>query len=73
MTQAEDRAHRIGQEAKQLNIKIMHLPGSIDELLIRIIMKKSETVSLMVDGQLKPYSFNWAVLVGAQIHLASNS
>jgi SWI/SNF-related matrix-associated actin-dependent regulator of chromatin subfamily A-like protein 1 len=51
MTQAEDRAHRIGQQ-NSVNIYYMHGPDTVDDLIFQILAEKSEVVSDALDGKI---------------------
>ncbi len=50
LSQAEDRAHRIGQ-ASSVNIHYLHLRGSVDDLIWRLLQRKLTAVGEMLDGQ----------------------
>lgn len=54
MTQAEDRAHRIGQQ-NSVNIYYMHGPETIDDILYQILADKSQVVSDALDGKISEY------------------
>ena len=50
MLQAEDRAHRIGQEANHVNIIYLFGQNTLDEILYPMIMEKNSIVSNTLDG-----------------------
>ena len=54
MTQAEDRAHRIGQQ-NSVNIYYMHGPETVDDLIFSILSEKSQVVSDALDGKISEY------------------
>lgn len=49
MHQAEDRAHRIGQK-NSVNIYYMHGPGTLDDLIFKILQDKALVTSGITDG-----------------------
>lgn len=49
--QAEDRVHRIGQEAESINIWYLLTTGSIEENIIELIDKKRQVLSEVLDGK----------------------
>ena len=50
MIQAEDRAHRIGQEHECVNIHYLYGPDTIDEVLFKILNKKQNIFSNTLDN-----------------------
>ena len=54
MTQAEDRAHRIGQQ-NAVNIYYMHGPDTLDDMIFQILSEKSQVVSDALDGKISEY------------------
>ena len=59
MTQAEDRAHRIGQQ-NSVNIYYMHGQETVDDLIFQILSVKSQVVSDALDGKLSEYHIRQA-------------
>lgn len=57
MTQAEDRAHRIGQQ-NCVNIYYLHGPETVDDLILDLLREKSYVVSGAIDGQRPDYKIN---------------
>jgi SNF2 family DNA or RNA helicase len=55
MLQAEDRAHRIGQE-KTVNIHYLSAENTIDEQAIDLLTKKTKILNGVIDG--KPYQYD---------------
>jgi len=51
MQQAEDRAHRIGQEHKCVNVHYLFGKDTIDELILRNIDEKHKIVTTTVDDK----------------------
>lgn len=51
MHQAEDRAHRIGQEHKCVNVHYLYGKGTVDEIIMKKIDNKYKIVSNAVDNQ----------------------
>jgi Helicase conserved C-terminal domain len=49
MTQAEDRAHRIGQ-LESILVEILVLAGSLDEKMMRFVTEKQAVADLMLDS-----------------------
>jgi len=49
MTQAEDRAHRISQQ-NCVNVYYLYGPGTVDDIVFRMIDLKSEVVNETLDG-----------------------
>jgi SWI/SNF-related matrix-associated actin-dependent regulator 1 of chromatin subfamily A len=54
MSQAEDRAHRIGQ-TNSVNIYYLYGSQTVDEYMIHMIMQKSEVISDALDGRQADY------------------
>lgn len=52
MQQAEDRAHRPGQEASLLNIYSLYSQGTIDEDLRDMLAEKQDIFNRVIDGKL---------------------
>ena len=50
MTQAEDRAHRIGQK-NSVNIYYLHAKGTLDDTIFEILKSKSLVTTGVTDGQ----------------------
>ena len=59
MTQAEDRAHRIGQQ-NSVNIYYMHGQDTLDDLIFQILSDKSQVVSHSLDGKISEYHIKHA-------------
>ena len=53
MIQAEDRAHRIGQEHECVNIHYLYGPDTIDEVLFRMLNQKQNIFSNTLDNMVK--------------------
>ena len=51
MIQAEDRAHRIGQEHQCVNIHYLYGPDTLDEILFRMLNEKQNIFSNTVDNK----------------------
>lgn len=51
MAQAEDRVHRIGQEADRVNVFYLTAADTIDEDIIRLVQRKSHMVGKVLDGE----------------------
>ncbi|CAD7923698.1 unnamed protein product, partial [Amoebophrya sp. A120] len=51
LQQAEDRAHRIGQTAKMVNIYYLTCPGTLDDRVYDMVEKKAKDCASMLDGQ----------------------
>lgn len=49
--QAEDRVHRIGQEAESINIWYLLTSGSVEENIIGLIDNKRQVLSAVLDGK----------------------
>ena len=54
MNQAEDRAHRIGQ-TNSVNIYYLYGSQTVDDVMINMIMQKSEVISDALDGKQTDY------------------
>ena len=54
MNQAEDRAHRIGQQ-NSVNIYYLYGKNTVDDVIFHILSFKSEVVSDALDGKLTDY------------------
>lgn len=50
LSQAEDRAHRIGQQ-NSVNVYYLYGPGTIDDSIFRLIDQKCEVIAEALDGQ----------------------
>eukprot|EP00392_Amoebophrya_sp_AT5.2_P014644 g14805.t1 len=50
LQQAEDRAHRIGQEASMVNVYYLVCPGTLDERVYRLVEKKAQDCATILDG-----------------------
>ena len=50
MSQAEDRAHRIGQEHECLNIHYLYGPGTLDDVIFKMLNKKENIFSNTLDN-----------------------
>ena len=48
--QAEDRIHRIGQEAESINIHYLLASDTIEESIARLIDRKREVLNMVLDG-----------------------
>ena len=55
MLQAEDRAHRIGQEANHVNIMYLFGENTLDEILFPMVQFKNDVVSSTLDGVKSEY------------------
>ena len=53
MIQAEDRAHRIGQEHECVNIHYLYGPDTIDEVLFKMLNQKQNIFSNTLDNMVK--------------------
>ena len=53
MIQAEDRAHRIGQEHECVNIHYLYGPDTIDEVLFKMLNQKHNIFSNTLDNMVK--------------------
>jgi SWI/SNF-related matrix-associated actin-dependent regulator 1 of chromatin subfamily A len=54
LSQAEDRCHRIGQQGKLL-IQHLVLAGSLDAKMIKVLVRKQETIrKILTVGSAKP-------------------
>ncbi len=53
-TQAEDRAHRIGQTAERLLIDVLVLEGSLDAKMAQFIKEKQDIADLALDADTLP-------------------
>ena len=49
--QAEDRMHRIGQEAQSVNIYTITGRDTIDDFMIKLLQHKQEIIDLLVEGK----------------------
>ena len=49
MQQAEDRAHRIGQQ-NSVNIYYLYGPGTLDDGVFQMLSKKNNLISHSLDG-----------------------
>jgi len=49
LIQAEDRAHRIGQRSA-VSVRYLISPGTIDEMMWRMVERKLRNVGMAVDG-----------------------
>jgi len=54
MTQAEDRAHRISQQ-NCVNVYYLYGPGTVDDIVFRMIDLKSEVVNETLDGTVQNF------------------
>ena len=54
MSQAEDRAHRIGQ-SDSVNVYYLHGAGTLDDHIFKMISSKSEIISDTLDGKQDAY------------------
>ncbi len=59
MTQAEDRAHRIGQQ-NSVNIYYLHGADTVDDMIFQILSDKSQVVSDALDGKVSEYRIRHA-------------
>merc|ERR1712008_375803 len=50
LVQAEDRAHRIGQKSS-VNVQYLVAPGTIDDIMWTMVLRKVQVVSAMCDGR----------------------
>eukprot|EP00475_Leptophrys_vorax_P008258 TRINITY_DN15314_c0_g1_i2.p1 TRINITY_DN15314_c0_g1~~TRINITY_DN15314_c0_g1_i2.p1 ORF type:complete len:319 (+),score=39.81 TRINITY_DN15314_c0_g1_i2:73-957(+) len=50
LVQAEDRAHRIGQE-NSVNIYYLHAPETVDDLIWSVVQHKLENLGQVMDGE----------------------
>jgi SWI/SNF-related matrix-associated actin-dependent regulator 1 of chromatin subfamily A len=53
MIQAEDRAHRIGQEHNCVNIHYLYGPNTLDEVLFRMLNQKQNIFTNTLDRKAK--------------------
>lgn len=51
LQQAEDRVHRIGQNASSIMVQFLHLKDSIDEVLWKTIVHKNENIGQILNGR----------------------
>jgi len=51
MLQAEDRAHRMGQQAEQVHVEYLVMPDSTDPVNWAMIRNKERSTSMAIDGQ----------------------
>lgn len=51
LIQAEDRVHRLGQEADSVNIHYLVVPESVDDIMYGILTRKHKELSAMLDGK----------------------
>jgi len=50
LLQAEDRVHRIGQEADSVNIYYLVVPESVEEEILELLQKKITIIEAILDG-----------------------
>jgi SWI/SNF-related matrix-associated actin-dependent regulator 1 of chromatin subfamily A len=60
LVQAEDRAHRIGQ-ARSVNIYMLHVKGSIDDLIWQKLQRKLEHVGQVMPDMMSAVSVRTSV------------
>lgn len=51
LIQAEDRVHRLGQQANSVNIHYLVVPETIDDIMYNILCRKHKDLSAMLDGE----------------------
>ena len=61
MLQAEDRAHRIGQEHSHVNIMYLFGEDTLDEILFKMIQFKNKVVTSTLDGTNSDYKIKQAI------------
>ncbi len=57
MYQAEDRIHRIGQQADKVEFYYMLAYNTIDEIIMNVINRKQEVLDQAIDGKTVPRGF----------------